>query len=139
MVEFDVGQSFLDDRQVLESQEVHLNQSSALNHAALILGNDDVLAIVVGRGTHGHPVGDVVASDDHATGMDTGAADATFKFLGKADGLGHARVFTLHFLLEVGETLQAVAHGDFIFLTGLLLGHLIGARGDKLGQTVALS
>ena len=93
MIEFDVGNGLLDDGQVFQSQEVHLDQAGVLDDTTLVLGHYDALAVTVGSGAHGHPVCDIITTDDHAAGMYTSAAHAAFQFLGKADGLPHSRVF----------------------------------------------
>ena len=126
MVKFDIGQSLLDDREVFQAQEVHLDQASAFNHAALVLCDDDALTITVGSRAHRNPVGNIVAADDHAARVYTRVADTALQLLGKTDGFTHSRVLVVEFGTEVVEAFQAILDRNLIFLAVLVVGHLIG-------------
>ena len=89
MVQFDICQCFLDNREVFQSQEVHLDQTRALDDTTLILGDDDALTIAVVCCAHRHPISNVVTTDDNTTSVYTRAAYTAFKFLSKADSLPH--------------------------------------------------
>ena len=130
--------ALFDDGKILQSQEVHLNQASALNHTALVLGNYNALTVTVGCSADGHPVGDVVTTDNHATGMNTRVADTTFQFLGKADRLPHPGIIIIEFCTEIIKTLQTVLDRDFNFFAVLVLRHLVRTGRDELGKTVTL-
>ena len=138
MIELDVGNGFLDNREVFQSQEVHLNQACILNHTALVLGDDDALTIAVCSSAHRNPIGNVVTADNHAAGMNTCTAHTALQLLGKPDGLAHPGILIIQFIAELREAFQAVFNSDFVLFPGFFFGHLVRSRRDELGQTVAL-
>ena len=71
----DIFDGFAQDRKGFESEEVHLDESGFFDDLTFVLGAVEFFAgfLVVG-GADGHPIADIVAADDEATGVDTGVA-----------------------------------------------------------------
>ena len=132
--ELDVGDGLLDYRQGFQSEEVHLYQSGVLDHAAFILGYEQLGAVLVGRGAHRHPIGNVVTADDHAACVYAGVSYVAFKLLGVTQRFHHERIVAAQLGLEVVDIFVAVLECGLQLLS-VDFGHVLG---DELGQAVAL-
>ena len=76
----DVTQTFFDDRQGNQTEEVHLDQPHTFYHMSVVFGHEYAfLAVLIFDGTQGREVGQVVCADDDATGMYAHLADRTFE------------------------------------------------------------
>ena len=126
---FDVRHRLADYGEGFQTQKVHFNQTGRLDDAAFVLGDKDFVAVFVGGGAHGHPVGDVVAAYYHAAGMDTGVPYRALEALGIVHDFGDGRLF--HCRLEVIEILNAVAQIEFEFL---FLVRVCGVDGHVAGH-----
>ena len=82
----------------------------------------NAVAVLVLGGAHGHPVGDVVAADNHTACVHTGVAHCTLEFAGIFHNLRHFGVG--HGLLEVVDIVDEVAHRLFQLLS------FFGSRGS---------
>ena len=133
-VALDVLEGLLDDGERLEAEEVHLDQTGLLNHAPLVLSGDHLRAVGVGGHGDRHPVGDVVAADDHAAGVDAGAAHVPFELSGIVHHLPDLGVGALHLRLEFRHVFRAVGEVD----RRVLAVPLRQPRRHELRQTVRL-
>ena len=78
----DVQQGFLDDREGLEPEEVHLDQARRLDDRAFVLRHEHTLArgLILG-GTQGDDVADIHLPDDDTAGMYARTADIALEHL----------------------------------------------------------
>ena len=84
---------FLNNRQGLQSQEVHLNQPRIFNHRTFVLGNQHFFSgFLVVRRTHRYPVGNIITTDNRTAGMYTCVSHVTFQHLGIFDGIAQHRI-----------------------------------------------
>ena len=71
----DVGNGILDEREGLQSEEVHLDKSDGFDDVPVVLcDNDTFPGVLVLNGGHGHHIGEVVCPDDDTTGMNADLA-----------------------------------------------------------------
>ena len=84
---------FLQYRQRLEPEEVHLYKSRFFNHGTFVLRADKFFAcgFVFGR-AHGNPVGDSVATDYNAAGVYAGVSYVSFEHFRVFQRVGKLRV-----------------------------------------------
>ncbi len=137
MRQTDVLDGIFDDRERLQSEEVHLYQSGVLDDRAFVLRYEHLLAglLVVGR-ADGHPVRDVVAADDRAARMHARAADVAFEHLGVHDRIVQYRLGRLLCRFQLGHCIDSVREVD---LQQLVLVVRIGyAVGHELAEIVGL-
>ena len=72
----------LDDGEVLQTQEVHLDETHVLHHMAVILGHQHILArVLIVDDTHGRHIGDVLRANDNTAGVDSNLAVSVLEFL----------------------------------------------------------
>ena len=78
----DVQQGFLDDREGLEPEEVHLDQARRLDDRAFVLRHEHTLArgLILG-GAQGDDVADIHLPDDDTAGMYARTADIPLEHL----------------------------------------------------------
>ena len=132
---------FLELRERLESEEVHLDQSGGLDDVSVVLRDGTFQSRevrVVGRG-HGDPVADRVPADDETTGVKTGATDGALELPGIFDGVALTGIGRRHCLAQLRRAfdgiLQVHLHavgqsvGDgFLQCVGLLQRQLLHTR-----------
>jgi hypothetical protein len=136
---FDQLEGALDDREVAQSEEVHLEESQRLHCPHLVLGDDlGVFALLLDR----NQVGQRLGRDHHRSGMDGVLTAQTLQVAGGVDHLPHGRVA----LIEVAQFLPV---GVPVALYGLCLlsrrlqhlgeGGLLAqdGRGHRLGDLVS--
>ncbi len=90
----------LDDRQVAEAQDVHLQQADGLDVAHRELGRDLALDRLVER----DELDERLRRDDDAGGVDGGVADLALELLGDGHELGDLGVLLAE-LAELGDGL----------------------------------
>ena len=124
-----VFQSFFDDRQCLQAEKIHLDESGRFYDAAFILRYEYLLArvFVFGR-AHGHPVGYVIPAYYGAAGMYSCVSDVAFEHFRIFNGVAQFRVGRCF----GGLQFRYVGYGRFEvhFL------HIRYLVGDELGQSV---
>ena len=106
----DILASLLQLRECLQTEEVHLDQSRRFNHVTVILCTVRLHALevrIVGGG-HRHPVGDRVATDDEATGVDTRSPHRSLQHLRILDGVGEVGVWRGLRIPQFGHIFQGV-------------------------------
>ena len=101
---FDEVEGHLDDREVAQPEEVHLQQAEILDSVHLVLGHDRGLARI-GAGfwlaLHGQVLGEGLVGDDDGGGVDTVLATEPLEALGDVDDQLCVRVLLVH-LAELG-------------------------------------
>ena len=82
--------SILDNRERLKTEEVHLDETRILNHRALILCYEHLLArlLVISR-TYGNPIGNVITTDNRTAGVYTRTAHVTLQHLRILNRIAH--------------------------------------------------
>ena len=90
---FNIFEGFLDNRQGLQAQKIHLDQSGILNNRTFILRYEHLFArfLIISR-TYGNPVGYIVPTDDCTASMYTRVADISLQHLGVLDGIPQDRI-----------------------------------------------
>ena len=101
----DVSDSFVEDTQGFQSEEVHLDEACILDNGTFILGAAYLLArlLVIGGGD-GYPVTDIIATDNDSAGVNARVANITFQHLSIAYGVAHQRIGGGRRLLHFGNT-----------------------------------
>ena len=127
----DIGQSLLDHREGLESEEVHLDQPCGLDHRALVLGHQQALSrgLVLCR-AEGDDVADVHLADDDPTGMHPRATYVSLEHLSVLQRVMQERVRAEGGLLQLGDIVYGRLDGDRLDVSDLI--------GDELGEAVTL-
>ncbi len=100
----------VDDRQVAQPEEVHLQQTERLDAVHLVLRHDRRfvgLLPVLGLALERDVLGELVAGDDDRRGVDAGLATQAFEATGDVDHLLDVGVDGVH-LTELGRGLVAV-------------------------------
>ena len=112
----DDAAGFLELREGLESEEVHLDESCALDDVSVVL-RDGCLAVgevrVVGSGD-GDVVADGVAADDESAGVDACVADGSFELEGVLDGVGFLLVPRVLCFFQLGCGADVVLQCRFL-------------------------
>ena len=98
------------------------------------MGYEQFGAVLVGRGAHGHPIGNVVTADNHAARVYAGVSYIAFKLLCVTQCFHHERIVAAQLGLEVVDIFVAVLECGLQLLS-VDFGHVLG---DELGQAVAL-
>ena len=96
-------------------------------------------AVLVVGDAQRHPVGDVVAADNHTAGVHTGVAHIAFERFGIMEGGAHQRVAAVVFRLQFGDILHAVFYSDFGGFAVGLRWKGIGTVGNHFREAVALA
>ena len=117
----DQGQGVVDDRQVAQAQQVHLEQAQGLDVAHRELGRD----LALDRLVEGQELDQRLGRDDDAGGVDRGVADLALDPLGDSQELGDLGVAVAK-RLELGHGLERVGDGR------------VEGEGDHLGDAVDL-
>ena len=106
----DILDGFFQNGERFQSEEVHLDESRRFNDVAVVLRTVKLMSgiFLVLHHRDRHPVGDGVATDDEATGMDTRAAHGSLKHLGILHGVAHVLVGRDNGLLQFGHTLDGI-------------------------------
>ena len=129
----DVLHSLLKDGEGFQSKEVHFDEACVFNDAAFVLRDDELfLRFLVLGSRDRHPVGDVIAADDGATGMDTRVADVALEHLGVFDGVAQQRVGRDSRLLQLRHGSDSVGEVHLRRLA-VYIGQTVG---DGLAETV---
>ena len=120
----DEGETFLDDGQGLEPEEVHFQHSDLLYIVSVILGCPHLLLgrLVRCKGDR-NIVGEVAPSDDHRAGVYSDLSYASFQLDGIFKDILYRIRPVLVFVLEFGQIFHAVLEIglEFLFLLDLLL------------------
>ena len=125
-VELDAGgfphhlRGVADDRQGLETQEVHLQQAQVADRPHGVLGDDAAVVVLLER----QQIHQGLGSDDHAGRMDADAPGLVFQQQGRLDEFAGDLLFVVG-LLELSVLLERVLQAPL---------HI----GDHLGQAVGL-
>ena len=77
------AEGILDDGEVLQPQEVHLNEAHRLHHVAVILGHQHLAArLLIVDGANGGNIGNVLCANDNATGVNAHLPVGVLQFCG---------------------------------------------------------
>ena len=97
-------------RERLQPQEVHLDQSGALDDMAIILRYRtlQVGKIWVVGSRDGHPIADGVAANDKTTSVNTNPSNRTLKLLGILNGIAFLRIDRHLCIAQLRRTLDGI-------------------------------
>ena len=124
-----IGYSLFDNREGLQAEEVHLDETCILNHTTLILCHQQLLArlLIISR-AHRYPIGNIIATDDSTAGVYTRATHIALEHLGILNRIAQYRVGRGLRFSQLGYSLDSIGEVE------LLVGKLIG---DELTEVVS--
>ena len=111
----------LDDGEGLQPQEVHLDQPGLLDHRALVLGDEHLLArVLIFRRAHRHDIRYIVAPDDDAAGVHARVAHVALQLLGVFQRVARQGVAPVRRLAQLGHVVDGVRQLELLHVRYLV-------------------